>query len=56
MAAGVNYRFASELENGKPTAQIDLALRYANALGVRLFCALPADGDDPAMEHTVLKP
>lgn len=41
LVAGVNYRFASELENGKPTARLELALRYAAALGVRLFCLLP---------------
>lgn len=37
LAAGVNYRFASEIERGKGTAQLQRALAYAKALGVRLF-------------------
>jgi transcriptional regulator with XRE-family HTH domain len=36
-AAGVNYRFASEFERGKPTCALGLALRYARMLGVELF-------------------
>lgn len=40
LAAGVNYRFASEIENGKPSAQIDLTLRYATTLGITLFYEL----------------
>lgn len=36
-AAGVNYRFASELERGKPTCALGLSLRYARMLGVELF-------------------
>jgi transcriptional regulator with XRE-family HTH domain len=36
-AAGVNYRFASELERGKPTCALGLALKYAGMLGVELF-------------------
>lgn len=45
LAAGVNYRFASEIENGKSSAQIDLALQYATTLGIRLFYDLP-DAED----------
>lgn len=41
LVAGVNYRFASELENGKPTARLELALRYATSLGIRLFYVPP---------------
>ncbi len=48
LAAGVNYRFASEIENGKATARIGLALDYAAALGLRLFLASHAGGDDAA--------
>ena len=36
MIAGVNYRFASNLENGKPTIQFDLAFQYARSLGLVL--------------------
>jgi transcriptional regulator with XRE-family HTH domain len=36
-AAGVNYRFASEFERGKPTCALGLALKYARMLGVELF-------------------
>jgi len=49
LAAGVNYRFASELENGKATAQIGLALRYATTLGLTLLYLPPEpDGTDGA--------
>lgn len=50
LAAGVNYRFASELERGKGTAQLERALAYAKALGVRLFCEVPGDMSDVAEE------
>ena len=43
MVASVNYRFASNFENGKPTAQLALALKYAAALGLTLY-AMPDDG------------
>lgn len=42
LAAGVNYRFASELENGKETARLSLALRYATSLGIMLLYTLPS--------------
>ena len=42
-AAGVNYRFASEFERGKPSCSIGLALRYANMLGLNLFYESPPD-------------
>lgn len=48
LVAGVNYRFASELENGKYTARLGLALRYATSLGVRLFLALPEPAEGAA--------
>ncbi len=48
LAAGVNYRFASELENGKETAQIRLALRYATSLGIKLLYALPDEQGKPS--------
>lgn len=38
----VGVRFLSELERGKPTAEIGRALRVAQRLGLRLF-ALPRD-------------
>ncbi len=35
-ASGVGERFIRELENGKPTCQLDKALRIARMLGIRL--------------------
>ncbi len=42
LAAGVSLRFVSELERGKPGASIELALRIANLLNVRLNASVPA--------------
>lgn len=36
MASGVGLRFISELERGKPTVQLDRALRVARAVGLRV--------------------
>ncbi len=47
LAAGVNVRFASELENGKPSAQLELALRYAATLGIELFYQPSLDDPEP---------
>ena len=33
----VGTRFLSELENGKPTLQIDKVLRVANFFGIKIF-------------------
>lgn len=35
-AAGVGERFIRELEKGKPSCQLDKALRIARMLGIRL--------------------
>lgn len=35
-AAGVNQRYVSELERGKPTAEIGKALQVARAVGLRV--------------------
>ena len=35
-AAGTGVRFVSELERGKPTAQLGETLRVINAVGLRL--------------------
>ncbi len=35
-AAGVNRRVIGELERGKPSVQLDIALRVAQALGLTL--------------------
>ncbi len=43
-ANGVGVRFLSELERGKATAELGLALRVAASLGVRL----QASGEDAA--------
>ena len=37
LSAGVNSRFVSELERGKKTAEIELALRVAQAVGLDVF-------------------
>lgn len=42
-AAGVNYRFASELERGKPSCSLGLALRYARMLGVNVCYDIASD-------------
>jgi y4mF family transcriptional regulator len=34
LASGVGLRFLGELEHGKPTARLDLALRVARAVGL----------------------
>lgn len=36
MASGVGLRFVVDLEKGKPTTQLDRALRVARAVGLRL--------------------
>jgi len=56
LAAGVNYRFASEIENGKPSAQIDLALRYATTLGITLFYSLHDTDDDSETISSATQP
>jgi HTH-type transcriptional regulator / antitoxin HipB len=43
--AGVGMRFVSELERGKPTAQLGGALRVAASLGV---CIVLEDPDEPS--------
>ena len=40
--SGLSVSFLSDLENGKPTAELDKALRLANLLG--LDCGLSARG------------
>ncbi|OGT52865.1 MAG: hypothetical protein A3E84_05010 [Gammaproteobacteria bacterium RIFCSPHIGHO2_12_FULL_42_13] len=40
-ASGVGERFIRELENGKPTCQLDKALRIAQMLGIRLEARVP---------------
>jgi len=34
---GCGTRFVSDLEGGKPTVEFDMALRVAEAVGVRLY-------------------
>lgn len=46
LAAGTGIRFVSELERGKPTAQLDKVLRVVGAVGLRLRVESRAhDGD-----------
>lgn len=40
---GVGIRFLSELERGKETAKLGLALRVAASLGIRLQASLGGD-------------
>lgn len=42
-AAGVSFRFASELERGKPSCQIERSLKYAQMLGIRFILESPVD-------------
>jgi y4mF family transcriptional regulator len=42
LAAGVSLRFLSELERGKQSASLELALRIAGLLNIRLSASLPA--------------
>jgi y4mF family transcriptional regulator len=39
--SGTGLRFISELENGKPTIQLDKALRVAKVLGMNIECGDP---------------
>ncbi|GHT95511.1 transcriptional regulator [Spirochaetia bacterium] len=39
--SGTGLRFISELENGKPTVQLDKALRVAKILGMNIECGDP---------------
>ena len=43
--ANTGVRFIGDLENGKPTVQLDKALRVANILGLKIETA-NFDGDD----------
>jgi transcriptional regulator with XRE-family HTH domain len=40
--SGVGIRFLSELERGKESAKLGLALRVASSLGIELHADLPA--------------
>lgn len=46
LAAGVGIRFVSELERGKPTAQLAQTLQVAAALGVNLMLEDPLASPD----------
>jgi y4mF family transcriptional regulator len=39
--SGAGLRFISELENGKPSVQLDKALRVAKVLGMNIECGDP---------------
>jgi y4mF family transcriptional regulator len=39
--SGTGLRFISELENGKPTVQLEKALRVAKVLGMNIECGAP---------------
>lgn len=41
LGAGVGLRFLSELENGKPTIELDRALRVARSLGLAVQVDVP---------------
>ena len=41
LAAGVSVRFVSELERGKRTASLELALRLAGLVNIRLGASVP---------------
>ncbi len=40
-ASGLGVRFVRELEKGKPSCQLDKALRVAQMLGIKLEAILP---------------
>lgn len=42
-AAGIGIRFVRELENGKPSCQLDKALLVASMLGISLGVTLPGE-------------
>jgi transcriptional regulator with XRE-family HTH domain len=44
-ATGISKQFTSELEHGKPTAQLGLALRLLDELGVRVILDIPDEAD-----------
>lgn len=45
-AAGIGERFVRELEKGKPSCQLDKALRVAVLLGIKLEAILPSIIDE----------
>ena len=42
-AAGTGLRFIVDLEKGKPTCELDKALRVATMLGIRIVAHLPQE-------------
>lgn len=42
--ANTGVRFIGDLENGKPTVQLDKALRVAKTLGMRIEIPSPGNG------------
>lgn len=42
-ASGLGVRFVRELENGKPSCQLEKALRVAQLLGIKIEAILPPD-------------
>jgi HTH-type transcriptional regulator/antitoxin HipB len=53
--ARVSRQWISEFESGKPTAELGLALRLVDALGLRLSIddGGPEAGDQPTRDRTV---
>lgn len=49
-AAGIGERFVRELEKGKPSCQLDKALRVAALLGIKLEAILPISIDNSENE------
>jgi len=41
LTAGTGYRFISELENGKPTCELEKVLRVLHTLGLKVDLAFP---------------
>ena len=45
MSAGTGLRFIIELEQGKPTCQLEKALRVIQILGIKIIFELPQQAD-----------
>jgi y4mF family transcriptional regulator len=53
-ATGTGTRFIVDLENGKPTCEIEKALTVAAMLGIKINALAPLDvGQDGSGEHVV---
>lgn len=46
LISGTGLRFISDLENGKPSCELEKSLRVINSLGIKMRLQLPETDDD----------